>query len=170
MNVERVMEFSDYTVLIVDDEPAYRKFIRTIIEKNFKAKVLEAKNPKECFEILKNTKPSLIIMDMQMPLMDGYTAIKYIRSIPEYQNLPIIACTALNKLELVIRLGELKISDYIVKTSPAGVFIEKIERTLNIIAEKQQQNNKTDISEQQNQTKIPPANFENDEDLWIELK
>lgn len=124
------MDFSQYKVLLVDDEISYRTFLRTLIEKQFKAKVIEARNPKEAFDYLKTEIPSLIILDMQMPVMDGLTALTYIRSNSTTRFIPVIACTAMSKTDLVLKLAELGIADYIVKSSPANVFAEKILKVL----------------------------------------
>jgi CheY-like chemotaxis protein len=125
------MDFSDCTIMICDDEVAYRKFLKTILEKSLKADVIEAKNPKEVFDYLnQNPVPSLIFMDMQMPVMDGYTAIKILRRNAKTANVPIIACTALGSKEIVVSLAKLKVNDFIVKPLSDEIIIEKVKKIL----------------------------------------
>ena len=127
------MDFSKHTILIVDDESAFRKFLRKIIEKEFNANVVEAINPKEGFLYLNDNTPSLIILDMEMPVMDGFTALKRLRTMPDKRNIPVIACTALSSRELFLSLFDLKISDYIIKPSNSDAILAKIGRILNIL-------------------------------------
>ncbi len=118
-------------VLIVDDEPAFRKFLKTIIEKELKIEAFEAKDPQEAFEFIDNITPDLIILDMEMPVMDGFTALIKLRGMPEKNNIPVIACTALSSSSLIRGLLKLNISDYIVKPSNSATILAKIKKALN---------------------------------------
>ncbi len=123
-------KFADRKVLIVDDEETYRKFMIALIEKNLGAKVVEAKHPKDAFDYLEKELPDLVLLDMQMPVMDGMTMLKYIRQSPKLKDLPVIPCTALRTKELVAQVAKLKISDFILKTSEANVVLGKIKKAL----------------------------------------
>ncbi|TAL69494.1 MAG: response regulator [Bacteroidetes bacterium] len=118
-------DYSDYSVLIVDDNQPFRQVLKSLIEINFNAKVFEANHPKEAFEFLEKNIPQLIIMDMEMPYMDGLTAVKKIREVPALMNIPIVICTVLSETNLVVRLGELKIRDYILKNTDVKTLIKK---------------------------------------------
>ncbi|HPI21375.1 MAG TPA: response regulator [Candidatus Kapabacteria bacterium] len=118
-------------VLIVDDEPAFRKFLKTIIEKELKIEAFEAKDPIDAFDFLEKFTPNLIILDMEMPVMDGFTALIKLRSMPDKSNIPVIACTALSSSSLLRGLLKLNISDYIVKPSNAATILAKIKKALN---------------------------------------
>jgi CheY-like chemotaxis protein len=138
------MKYTGLTVLIVDDNNGYRKYLRKLIETRIKANVKEASNPKDAFEYMNKEIPSLILLDMQMPIMDGYTALGIIRKKPETQNVPVIPCTALASTELVVRLSQLNISDYIIKSGDAGLIVEKIRHTLDKILEQNNPDSLTD--------------------------
>jgi CheY-like chemotaxis protein len=115
-------------VLIVDDEPAYRKFIKKVVESYYKAEVIEAPNPKDAFDLLKEYKPDLIFLDMQMPIMDGLTMLKHLRAVSETNKTPVIACTALANLDLLAQLVKLHITDYIVKPINIQQLTEKLNK------------------------------------------
>ncbi len=119
------IDFSGQVVMIVDDEEPYRKFISKVVEKYLKAKIVTASNPKEAFELLNEVQPILIFMDMQMPIMDGQTALRYIRANAKTADIPVIICTALSNATLLFNLAKLGISDYIVKPSDPRTIIEK---------------------------------------------
>jgi len=58
------------------------------------AKVIDAQNGQEALNLLSDKTIDLVLMDIMMPIMDGYTAIKKIRENPLTKNLPVIALTA----------------------------------------------------------------------------
>lgn len=120
-------DYSKFTVMVVDDEPAHRKYLKHLIKKDFNANVIEASHPKEAFEMMKEGIPDLIMLDMQMPVMDGYTALKYIRSLPATAEVPVIGCSSVTDKELIIRLAKLKINDYVSKSSDSTVIVEKLK-------------------------------------------
>ena len=124
------MDFSKCNILVVDDDPIFGKFYTRLIEKEFNAEYFLAKNPYEAFDYLKQHVPSLIILDMQMPEMDGYTFLTKLRSFDATRNIPVIACTSLRNKDLVVGLSELKIIDYIVKTGDPQVYIDRISKAL----------------------------------------
>jgi CheY-like chemotaxis protein len=130
------MDYSKYTILIIDDELGYRKFYSKIISSYFKSKVVEACNPGEAFDYIKdNPVPDLILLDMQMPVMDGYTALQKIRAYSKTANTKVIASTALNNTQLISSLIKLKISDYIVKPTDKKTAINRIKKVLDSIEE-----------------------------------
>ena len=129
------MDFSKFTVLIVDDEMVYIKLLKQLVGNEIGAKVAVANNPKEAFEYLKHKIPDLVLLDMQMPMMDGLSALKLIRSSAATSNLPVIPCTAMGNMELVLKLKELNITDYILKTGDIKIYKDKIVAALSKIEE-----------------------------------
>lgn len=89
------MEIKDKkaTILYVEDNPDNRLLIRRVLVSEGYA-VVEAANAKDAFDRIKEAAPSLILMDINMPDMDGYTLTAKLRSIPELNQVPIIALTA----------------------------------------------------------------------------
>lgn len=81
-------------VLLVDDEKADREYLRRILERN-NWEVTEAGNGKEAIESLDVEIPDVIILDLIMPVMDGFDFLDYMRSKPErWSTIPIIVVTA----------------------------------------------------------------------------
>jgi two-component system, cell cycle response regulator DivK len=81
-------------VLIVDDYPDMRDLLGRVLEALGYAVVL-ASHGKEGLEKAIAEKPNLILMDMMMPIMDGWEAARALRSHPETTKIPILAITAL---------------------------------------------------------------------------
>ncbi|MBU4449580.1 MAG: response regulator [Proteobacteria bacterium] len=80
-------------ILIVEDIPMNRRLIRDILTYQG-YEVIEAENGKEAVRIAREQKPDLIIMDLQMPVMSGYDAIKILKSDPVTKDIKIIAVTS----------------------------------------------------------------------------
>ncbi len=80
-------------ILIVDDNEMNRKLFRSLLQKNG-FETIEAEDGAAGSKMAKEHLPSLILMDIQMPVIDGLTALKAIRAAPETASIPIIALTS----------------------------------------------------------------------------
>jgi two-component system, cell cycle response regulator DivK len=81
------------TILYVEDNVDNRTLVRRILLSEDYT-LIEAVNAKEALRVLENTKPDLILMDINMPDMDGYTLTSKIKTIPGFERIPILALTA----------------------------------------------------------------------------
>jgi two-component system cell cycle response regulator DivK len=81
------------TILYVEDNLDNRVLVRRILmSENYV--VLEAVNAADALKILNNARPDLILMDINMPDMDGYTLTARIKAMPGFERTPILALTA----------------------------------------------------------------------------
>ena len=106
---------SDYVVLIVDDS----KMDRTLMQKALEplgVTVIEATNGVEALELLKTNKDvDAMLIDIEMPKMDGYTLAGEIRKYSKYRNLPLIAVTSRTSKTDRLRGVEVGMTEYITK-------------------------------------------------------
>lgn len=84
------------TVLVVDDNADTRQVVRWMLER-WGCRVVEASDGREAFERVGEHRPDLILMDLSMPIADGYEAIRSIRSREEFAHIPVIAVTAFDR-------------------------------------------------------------------------
>ena len=81
------------TILYVEDNPDNRLLVkRVLLAEDYS--LLEATDAAEALNVLKTTQPDLILMDINMPDMDGYTLTARIKSLPGFERVPILAVTA----------------------------------------------------------------------------
>jgi PAS domain S-box-containing protein len=80
-------------VLMVEDDPATRSMTRKILEKEG-WKVTEAENGRQALERMAQERPSLILLDLMMPEMDGFEFAEQVRRHPEWRTIPIVVVTA----------------------------------------------------------------------------
>lgn len=117
-------------ILVVDDE----KNIRELLKIKFEAggfRCLTAENGKEAIEIAKYRQPSLIILDLIMPVMGGFEAYKALKADPSTKNIPIIAYTAQNA-DVVAEKGleALDIVDFVLKPFDTKVLMMAVDKAL----------------------------------------
>jgi len=118
------------TVLLVEDHPMNRKLFRDILEIQFE--VFEAESAEAALEILSAHRPDLILLDVQLPGMDGLTLARRLKVEPRTAAIPIIALSAhamTRDIELARAAG---CGDYITKpiTDDPFAFIERISKSL----------------------------------------
>ncbi len=81
-------------IAIVDDTPDARRLIRRILESQGNFTIFEAANGFEALDLVQKEHPSLIILDLMMPQMDGFTFMDRLKSAPDTADIPIIIVTA----------------------------------------------------------------------------
>ncbi len=118
------------TVLLVEDHPMNRKLFRDILEMQFR--VLEAESAEDAVEVLRGEKPDLILMDVQLPGMDGLTLVRRLKGERETAAIPVIGLSAhamARDVEMALAAG---CADYITKpiTDDPLVFLERVSRPL----------------------------------------
>lgn len=123
----------DFTILITDDSSTYRAIAQNYLQE-FGVQTLEAQNGVEALEILKKNdcKVDAVLIDIEMPKMDGYTLASEIRKISKFRNLPLIAITSMNSKNDRIRGVEAGMTEYISKPYSKEYLIKIIKRCLKL--------------------------------------
>ena len=101
-------------ILVVDDDRAINELIKVNLELAGYS-VVQAYDGIEGFAVAKQELPSLIILDVMMPDVDGYTVAQRVRLNPELKNTPILMLTALSQLNDKVRGFDIGVDDYLVK-------------------------------------------------------
>ncbi|MBC8236671.1 MAG: response regulator [Helicobacteraceae bacterium] len=108
-------KFRETNILLVEDNFINQKVFLGILAKSG-INITLANNGQEVLDILlENSKFDIIFMDINMPIMDGYTATKYIRENPNYNMIPIIALTALTSRTEIDSVFDVGMNAYLAK-------------------------------------------------------
>ncbi|PKO13583.1 MAG: hypothetical protein CVU39_18210 [Chloroflexi bacterium HGW-Chloroflexi-10] len=109
-------------ILVIDDDPAMTELLKLLLRPTG-AKILAANEGKTGIEIAKESIPSIIILDLMMPEMDGWQVCKEIR---KFSDCPILILSALDSPGMVAAALDAGADDYLIKPVMSGVLIAHI--------------------------------------------
>ena len=116
-------------ILVVEDDPKDLKLIRDLLQVSG-YKTIEATDGKQGVELAKASKPDLILMDVMMPRMDGYTACRAIKTDKATKAIPVVMVTSVD-YELNKELGrDVGAAEYITKPVNRQELLDVISRFL----------------------------------------
>lgn len=114
------------TILIVDDEPRYLRLMEAnLVTEGFQ--VIKATNGQEAVDLVADKHPDLVLLDVMMPILDGFAACERIR---EFSNVPVIIVTARGSEHDRVRGLDLGADDYIVKPFSATELLARVRAVL----------------------------------------
>jgi len=119
------MESDKKLIILVDDNLANLKIGNNLLEEKYT--VATAPSAAKMFNLLKNNTPAIILLDIDMPEMNGYEAIKLLKSKPETKNIPVIFLTAKSESEDELEGLSLGAIDYITKPFNPALLLKRIE-------------------------------------------
>lgn len=117
------------TVLTIEDQPDIRRLIRMTLEfKGFE--VLEASTGEEGLSMVRRHKPSLILLDVMMPGIDGLTVARTLRADPELSRIPTLMLTAMGTSDDIEAGMETGVRGYLVKPFSPWQLLEQVEQLI----------------------------------------
>jgi two-component system cell cycle response regulator DivK len=120
-------------VLLVEDNEDNRDLVSFIIKgTRLDVELLTAENGEEGLNLAFQHIPDLILMDMQMPVMDGWEAVPRLRSDPRTEAIPIVALTAQAKPEDKQRTKEIGCVEHLSKPMAPEELVSLVKRYLNV--------------------------------------
>lgn len=93
-------------------------------------------NGQEVIKALEEFMPDLIILDIIMPIMDGYSVLEYLKKTPTLRDIPVIIASNLGQSEDIVKATKLGADDYIVKTD---LSMKKVSEKIQAVLQKKQQ-------------------------------
>jgi len=148
-------------ILIVDDNENNLFTLRTLIEEYLNAHILQADSGGATLKILVEHTVDLIILDVQMPDMDGFDVAKIIQSRPKTQHIPIVFLTAAYKSEEFQQKGfEIGAVDYLTKPIDAPQLINRIQSYVRFIEQDNQHKQELESKVQMRTTELLKARNE----------
>jgi len=119
----------DVLLLVVEDDPAMRVAFRDVLE-GAGYRVITAPNGEIALDILESNRPSLILSDISMPVMDGYKLFEAVRMIPGGTSIPFIFLTARGTREDIFAGKSLGADDYITKPVTTSELLDSVKARL----------------------------------------
>ena len=113
-------------VIIADDHVLYRAGVKTALSSKKDIKIIaEADNGSHLLNLLKAIQPDVILLDIQMPIMDGIATLPEVKRL--YPNIKIIMLTMMDDQSMITKLMELGANSYLTKTSDSEIIYEAIK-------------------------------------------
>lgn len=114
-------------ILLAEDYKHSQIIVTRLLKKNNFEDIVVVENGEDAVKMAQQERFDLILMDMQMPIMNGFEATEKIRQMPEYKNTPVIALTAFAMKGDREKCLEAGATDYIPKPIDSKEFIEKVK-------------------------------------------
>lgn len=115
------IDLSTHTVLAVDDIPMNLLLISKILSR-LNITIKTAANGREALDFISKEKPSLVLLDLMMPEIDGYEVLRQLRNNPETKDIRVVILSALNSNEDIVKGFNLGANDFITKP----IILEKL--------------------------------------------
>jgi len=126
---DRPKESMPLRALLVDDDPVLRILAREALEQSGLL-VDEAENGAQALSTYEQTRPDIILMDVMMPVMDGFEACRRLRSLPDGDRTPVIMVTGLEDFDSITRAYEAGATDFVTKPVNAVVLGHRVRYML----------------------------------------
>lgn len=123
------MSDTPVNILVIDDDPTVALLVSAILKKD-NYNVISAHDGEEVFSMLSKDKPSLILLDLKMPGIDGYAICREIRGNPKTRHTPVIILSAVSQTEAKVTCMDMGADDFITKPFDARELRARIKRTL----------------------------------------
>jgi CheY-like chemotaxis protein len=114
-------------VLVVEDEPSILQLVVQVLADEGH-RVRQARNGTEAFAELESPRPDLILLDLMMPVMDGWAFVEHCRQLPDCASIPIIVMSATS---VANRARELDVDGWLPKPFELPVLVETVRGALN---------------------------------------
>lgn len=113
-------------IMIVDDHSIIREGLKQLLELDGDIKVIaEADNGQTCLELLNHTKPDVILLDINMPVMNGLKMLETLRS-SDYKKQKVLILTIHNEVEYLMKAIDIGIEGYVLKDAESSILKKAI--------------------------------------------
>ncbi|MFD0964837.1 response regulator [Pseudofulvibacter geojedonensis] len=117
-------------LLVEDDELEAMKFNRALNKLGFSHTITRAKNGEEALNLAKDKKPNLILLDLNMPKMNGLEFLSILKSDDNHKFIPIIIFSTSNNQVDMLQAYKIGVAGYIVKPLDYKDYVEQIKRII----------------------------------------
>ena len=118
------------TIFVVDDSDTNLSVAKDVLKESYR--VMTLPSAEKMFSLIEKVTPDLILLDIEMPVMDGFEALRLLKSDATKADIPVIFLTSMTDAEIEVRGFQLGVVDFITKPFSAPVLINRIKTHLDI--------------------------------------
>ena len=130
--MDKNRDYSRYSVLIVDDIPVNIVLLKTMLART-NVRILTAVNGEDALNMIRTSKPDLVLLDIQMPIMNGLEVLQEIKSDPQLKSTVVIVVSAYTSQEDIEKSMSLGAAGFIKKPVIMDNLINSVTSELNNI-------------------------------------
>ena len=116
-------------ILVADDDQNLRRILCLFL-RNAHYEVVEASNGREALSMTRSQRPDCVVLDIMMPLIDGFSVCRQLKEDPETKRIPVVICTAKNRKEDLVAAIRAGAEDYIIKPFTKDTVLGKIQKAV----------------------------------------
>ncbi len=118
-----------YKILVIDDEPEIVQLEKNRLEKNH-YEVISASDGVEGIVKARDEKPDLIVLDVLMPNLDGYSFVKELKTDPDIKRIPVIVLTSRDQLRQLFEIEGLTQDNFMIKPFNGEELVHRVKKIL----------------------------------------
>ncbi|MGD9364698.1 MAG: response regulator [Desulfobacteraceae bacterium] len=118
-------------ILVVDDDPAVQRMMRRILGRPG-YHMLMANGGQDAFDKIADHLPDLIMLDLSMPMLDGFEVVTHLKSSPLTRDIPVILMTGLDSSQNHVRALDVGANDFLSKTAEPEEILARVRSHLKV--------------------------------------
>ena len=128
---QSISDLSRFSILIVDDVPLNQLLLKKMLFR-FNFRVRTASDGSEALQEILEEKPDLVLLDIMMPVMDGFQVLETVRKHHDWANIKIVVLSALDSNQDIVKAFNLGANDFITKPIVLSKLLSTIAEQLQI--------------------------------------
>ena len=117
-------------ILVVDDEPDILKMVTFRLKKEG-YEFITAVDGQEALDLINRQRPDLVLLDLRLPVVDGYEVCKRLKTNEDLRQIPVILVTASSAAEIAEKTKDFQADDYLIKPFEPEELLDKIKKFIN---------------------------------------
>lgn len=130
MNPRALLDIRRSTILAIDDEPVNLKLLDKMLRAEGYSNLVLVDDPRDAADAYRRHRPGLVLLDLNMPLLDGYAVMRLLREIDEPAPAPVLVLTAQQSSEFLLRAFQAGARDYVVKPFDRAELMARVRNLL----------------------------------------
>lgn len=136
--VELYSELTAANIMMVDDEPLLMDVLEILLQEKGYKNFVKVEDSREALTVLRETRPDVLLLDLNMPNVNGFDILSAVRSDPDTQHLPVIVLTSSSDADSKLRALELGATDFLAKPVDGSELSLRLRNTLLVKAYQEQ--------------------------------